>query len=266
MSEKIKHQPTAQPTPRASTPTADYERPLWKPPLPTPATNKRLETVVIELNRRIEDILCKHKNPVFSTSLVVEDMVLLDAIFRSGQRIRAFTLNTGKLPVQTLALLTRAQNTYESLIEEIHPQQEDLVRFFNTHSDFSSIYQSQEARLACCDIRIVKPMARILKSADAWITGRRRGQSITRADLRYSEKSHEFQLTKYNPIYDWDEELIWAYALHNNVPIHELHHCGFPSIGCETCTRAVYQGEDIRAGRWWWEKPENKESGMHSKK
>lgn len=239
------------------------ERPIWHPILPTPEVIAKLPQAVKELEQRLRDITQKHQSPVLSVSMVVEDMVLLDAIYRSGLKVRSFTLNTGKLAAQSLATLTRAQNTYSSLIEEIHPTQPDLIAYFSQFTDFDDIYRDPSARTACCAMRIVKPLQRALKGADAWITGRWRGQAVTRNTLSLSETDTAHGLTKYNPLFDWDEALIWAYAQSYGVPINDLHLCGFPSIGCEPCTRAVHQGEDYRAGRWWWERPETKESGLH---
>jgi len=236
---------------------------IWLPPKPSKKTATQIEKKVVELNSRLNKIAKSHKNLVFSTSLAVDDMVLLDAIEKSSIQTRIFTLNTGKLPAETLAVLTRAQNQYSSFIEEVMPDHNDLEEFFRKYNDFSDIYNSVETRQNCCNIRKVLPLKRGLKDADAWITGRRRDQGVTRSDMGFVEKDKEHNLVKYNPLYDWSEELIWVYAQANDVPINELHNCGFPSIGCEPCTRAVRIGEDIRSGRWWWESADTKECGIH---
>jgi phosphoadenosine phosphosulfate reductase len=130
----------------------------------------------------------------------------------------------------------------------------------------NSFYQSVENRKECCYIRKVEPLNRALSTVDAWITGLRRSQSVTRSSIATAEiyDSHN-GILKINPLVDWSEEDVWRYIHENKVPYHQLHDKGFPSIGCAPCTRAIQPGEDIRAGRWWWEDPEHKECGLHIK-
>ena len=137
-----------------------------------------------------------------------------------------------------------------------------MTRYEEEKGKFA-FYESVELRRECCHIRKIEPLNRAIQGADAWLTGQRREQSATRTVLPFAEQDQSRGIDKYNPIFDWSETDVWAYILANNVPYNDLYHQGFPSIGCEPCTRQVKQGEDIRAGRWWWESKDSKECGLH---
>ena len=174
-----------------------------------------------------------------------------------------FTLDTGLLHQETLDLLDNLAKTYPYLhIARFHPIAPDAARYVAENGKFA-FYESIELRRECCHIRKIEPLNRAIQGADAWLTGQRREQSATRTALPFSEQDQSRGIDKYNPIFDWSETDVWAYILANNVPYNDLYHQGFPSIGCEPCTRQVKQGEDIRAGRWWWESKDSKECGLH---
>jgi phosphoadenosine phosphosulfate reductase len=202
----------------------------------------------------------RHARVTFATSLGKEDMVLTDLIGRHGLPIPIFTLDTGKLHAETLALVGEVRARYAIEIERIAPMPADV----NALQPFDAIYDSIEARRTCCDARKVRPLARALVGAQAWITGQRRAQSITRAHLPLSEHDAAHGIEKLNPLALWTSSEVDEYLQRNRVPINALHAQGFPSIGCAPCTRAIAPGEDERAGRWWWEQPEHKECGLHN--
>lgn len=203
-----------------------------------------------------------HSPAVFTTSLGVEDMVLTDLIVRHAPKIAIATLDTGRLPVETYELLTRAERHFKRRIEVFFPQAaavEQYVRYNGINGFFESVTQ----RKSCCEVRKVEPLSRALAGKRAWITGMRRDQAATRATLSEQAWDDDHGLTKFNPLIDWSLDDIWAYVREHTVPYNALHDQGYPSIGCAPCTRAVKPGEDVRAGRWWWESPEQKECGLH---
>jgi phosphoadenosine phosphosulfate reductase len=202
----------------------------------------------------------RHARVVFATSLGKEDMVLTDLIGRYGLPIAIFTLDTGKLHTETLALVEAVCARYAIEITRIPPLPDDLLSL----GAFETIYDSIAARRACCTARKVRPLARALVGAQAWITGQRRAQSVTRAHLPLSEHDAAHGIEKLNPLALWTTDEVDEYLRCNRVPINALHAQGFPSIGCAPCTRAIAEGEDERAGRWWWEQPEHKECGLHN--
>jgi phosphoadenosine phosphosulfate reductase len=199
---------------------------------------------------------------VFASSLAAEDMVLTDLILRAKLPIGIFSLETGRLHKETLAVLDAVKDTYGYDIALFRPQT-DAVDAYVAQNGLNAFYDSVEMRRECCRIRKVEPLGRALLGNKAWITGQRRAQSATRSDLRVEEDDPAHFMTKFNPLADWSEENVWEYLRANKVPYNALHDRGYPSIGCEPCTRAVQPGEDVRAGRWWWENPESKECGLH---
>jgi len=199
---------------------------------------------------------------VFASSLAAEDMVLTDLILKSTLPIAIFSLETGRLHAETLSMVERVKQTYDYDIALYRPQPEAVERYVRDHG-LNAFYDSVEMRKECCRIRKVEPLGRALAGKRAWITGQRRSQSSTRAELAVQEDDPGHDMQKFNPLADWSEQDIWDYMRQNNVPYNALHDRGFPSIGCEPCTRAVQPGEDVRAGRWWWENPESKECGLH---
>jgi len=203
-----------------------------------------------------------HPPAVLASSFGSEDMVLLDLVAEHAPSIGVFTLDTGRLPEETLVLIDRARDRYGLPIEIYFPDAARVERFVRERG-VNAFYQSVALRETCCAIRKTEPLARALAGRGAWITGLRREQSVTRTDLPYREFDTLHGLPKFNPLVDWTEEDVWTYVRARQVPYNALHDHGYRSIGCAPCTRAVEPGEDVRAGRWWWENPEHKECGLH---
>ncbi len=199
---------------------------------------------------------------VFASSLAAEDMVLTDLILRAKLPIKIFTLETGRLHQETLGMLDQIREVYGYDIEPYRPETAAVEAYVSAHG-LNAFYDSVEMRKECCRIRKVDPLNRALAGNAAWITGQRRSQSSTRAELAVQEDDAAHNMQKFNPLADWSEDDVWHYLRSNGVPYNPLHDKGYPSIGCEPCTRAIQPGEDIRAGRWWWESPDQKECGLH---
>ena len=207
-------------------------------------------------------IAAEYTPAVFASSLAAEDMVLTDLILRANLPIGIFSLETGRLHKETLAVLDAVKTHYGRDIILFRPQT-DAVDAYVAQNGLNAFYDSVEMRRECCRIRKVEPLGRALAGNKAWITGQRRAQSATRSDLSTQEDDTAHGMTKFNPLADWTEEHVWEYLRANQVPYNALHDRGYPSIGCEPCTRAIEPGEDVRAGRWWWEHPDSKECGLH---
>lgn len=214
------------------------------------------------LNARLAAIAAEFRQVAFASSLGAEDMVLTDAILRAGLPIAIFTLDTGRLHRETLALLERIGEHYGYAVEVFRPVAAEVERYVTEHG-LNAFYESVELRKRCCHIRKVEPLARALAGRDAWITGQRREQSVTRTHLALREYDGVHRIAKFNPLADWTAAEVWAYIRERAVPYNSLHDRGYPSIGCDPCTRAIRPGEDERAGRWWWESRDNKECGLH---
>ena len=210
----------------------------------------------------LERIAADFTPAVFASSLAAEDMVLTDLILRAKLPVRIFTLETGRLHQETLGMLDRVRETYGYDIEPFRPDPA-AVDAYVQQNGLNAFYDSVEMRKECCRIRKVDPLNRALAGQRAWITGQRRAQSATRTELHVQEDDAAHGMAKFNPLADWSEEDVWHYIRSNDVPYNPLHDRGYPSIGCEPCTRAIQPGEDVRAGRWWWENPESKECGLH---
>jgi thioredoxin-dependent adenylylsulfate APS reductase len=197
------------------------------------------------------------------TSLQADGMAILDMAWRIDPKVRVFTIDTGRLPQETYALLDQVREKYNLEIEVYFPdatQVESIVRRHGTNL----FYRSVQSRLLCCEARKVLPLQRVLNTLDAWVTGLRRDQSSTRATVSKIELDVDHGgLIKVNPLADWTEEQVWNYIRTNNVPYHPFYDHGYTSIGCAPCTRPTKAGEDPRAGRWWWETGAVKECGMH---
>lgn len=200
----------------------------------------------------------------FSTSFGAEDMVVLDLIRRAGLPIEVFTLDTGRLPDETYRLMQRVQARYGRCFVTYFPQTEAVERLVAAQG-INGFYDSVEKRKACCAVRKLEPLARALAGKAAWVTGLRAAQSTTRTGLAPREWDAARMLEKFNPLHDWSEADVWDYIRVHDVPYNELHDRFYPSIGCAPCTRAITPGEDVRAGRWWWESPASKECGLHSR-
>lgn len=201
----------------------------------------------------------------FSTSLGIEDQAVLHAMATAGRAFDIFTLDTGRHFPETLETLEASELRYAPLkIRVVFPDAAD-VEMLVARDGIMGFRQSIEARKACCDVRKVRPLNKALKGAAGWITGLRRDQSAGRAHVPFASWDAEHELVKLNPIADWSLETLEAYIEKNAVPVNPLHARGFPSIGCQPCTRAIRPGEDIRAGRWWWENEDGKECGLHNR-
>lgn len=200
----------------------------------------------------------------FSTSFGAEDMVVLDLIRRHALPVGIFTLDTGRLPEETYALMQEVEERYGRCVATFFPDAQAVQRLVAANG-INGFYESVDNRKACCAVRKLEPLGRALAGKRAWVTGLRAEQSITRADLAKRETDRERGLEKFNPLADWSESDVWAYIRANDVPYNALHDRSYPSIGCAPCTRAIAPGEDVRAGRWWWENPESKECGLHFK-
>ncbi len=199
---------------------------------------------------------------IFSTSFGWEDQVLSDMIFTADLNIKVFTLETGRLFTETYYTWNRTLERYKKPIHAFYPDKEKLEAMV-TKKGPSSFYESIENRKECCGIRKVEPLNRALVRQKVWITGIRAEQSVNREDMDWVEWDEAHQLIKVHPIFNWTLDDVKAYVKEKNVPYNPLHDKGFPSIGCQPCTRAVQPGEDFRAGRWWWEDASKKECGLH---
>jgi phosphoadenosine phosphosulfate reductase len=200
----------------------------------------------------------------FSTSLGFEDQAVFAAIAETGLPFDVFTLDTGRHFSETLETLEATEARYGRRIRVVFPDAAE-VEGLVARDGIMGFRQAVENRKACCDIRKVRPLNRALDGAAGWITGIRRDQSAGRAHVPFAAWDAAHQLVKLNPIADWSLEMLEAYVESNEVPVNPLHAQGFPSIGCQPCTRAIRPGEDIRAGRWWWENEDGKECGLHNR-
>jgi len=201
---------------------------------------------------------------VFSTSLGYEDQVITDFILKNNLNVTIFTLDTGRLFSETYMTLQKTNNRYDTKIKVYYPQTDSVETLVSTKGPLS-FYDSVENRKECCFIRKVEPLNRALKGAKIWVTGIRAEQSGNRHDMPQLEWDEAHQLVKFHPILHWSFEEVKTYVKSNGIPYNPLHDKGFVSIGCAPCTRAIQEGEDFRAGRWWWEDESKKECGLHAK-
>jgi phosphoadenosine phosphosulfate reductase len=203
---------------------------------------------------------------VLASSFGAEDVVLIDMMCNINRNLtRVFTLDTGRLNQETYDLIDKIRKKYDIKIDVYFPDASDVEKMV-ANKGMNLMYESVENRKLCCNLRKVEPLKRALKQFDCWITGLRREQSATRNKiLKIEVDTLNNNITKLNPLADWTNDEIWKYIRENKVPYNELHDRGYPSIGCEPCTRAIKEGEDPRAGRWWWENDTHKECGLHWK-
>lgn len=197
-----------------------------------------------------------------ASSLGIEDQVLTDMICKIDRGTEIFTLDTGRLFPETYSLIERTNMTYGIRIRLFFPDYREVEKMV-AECGVNLFYESVEKRRRCCHVRKLEPLKRAFAGVKVWICGLRHEQSVTRASDRVVEWDAGNGLLKVNPLIDWTEEEVWRYIREHGVPYNKLHDQGFPSIGCQPCTRAVKEGEDVRAGRWWWESPEHKECGLH---
>ena len=199
-----------------------------------------------------------------ASSLGAEDQILTDMLLGIEPKAVIFTLDTGRLPQETLDCTKATEKKYGFQFQVYRPDAKAVEKMV-AEKELDLFYESVENRKLCCHVRKVEPLGRALKGLKAWICGLRREQSVTRADLNIVEWDAANGLYKINPLKEWTEKQVWDYIRAHKVPYNKLHDQGYPSIGCAPCTRAVKPGEDIRAGRWWWESPDKKECGLHFK-
>ena len=199
----------------------------------------------------------------FATSLGEEDQVITDMIAKAAPQIEIFTLDTGRLFPETYELIAKTQKRYPLNFKIYYPDTKAVEAMVQAKG-INLFYESVENRKLCCGVRKVEPLRRALANVDAWMTGLRREQAVTRSNLETVEWDEANQKIKINPLADWTLQQVHEYIKKNKVDINPLHAQGFISIGCSPCTRAVNPGEDIRAGRWWWEQPAQKECGLHN--
>ncbi|TXH13116.1 MAG: phosphoadenylyl-sulfate reductase [Gammaproteobacteria bacterium] len=230
----------------------------------TPELTASVASKVTAARQLLSEIARDFSPAVFANSLGAEDMVLTDLILKHKLPITVFSLDTGRLPAETYDLMAAVDKHYGVKLKVYFPQSEEVESFVRNHG-INAFYESVTLRKACCYARKVEPLKRALAGKRAWITGLRAQQAATREGLPVREYDEGNGLEKFNPLADWSEKEVWTYLKQNNVPYNALHEKFYPSIGCAPCTRAISPGEDVRAGRWWWEAPESKECGLHVK-
>ncbi len=202
---------------------------------------------------------------VFSTSFGLEDQVISHQILVNQIPINIFTLDTGRLFPETLQVWQETEKKYATKIKAFLPEKTQVDELVAKKGLFS-FYESIENRKECCHIRKVVPLNQALACNKIWITGIRAEQSVNRLEMKQLEEDEAHQLVKFHPLLHWTLEEVKNFIKENKIPYNSLHDKGFPSIGCEPCTRAIKAGEDVRAGRWWWEQSSGKECGLHDLK
>ena len=213
----------------------------------------------------LEYFLKQYKGQIaFASSMGVEDQVITQMMASIDKGAKIFTLDTGRMFPETYEAIERTNARYGISIEVMFPERQQVEAMVK-EKGINLFYESIENRKQCCHIRKMAPLKRALQGLEVWISGLRRSQSVTRENLELVEWDENNGMIKLNPLIDWTEEQVWTYIEKKNIPYNKLHDQGFPSIGCQPCTRAIQKGEDVRGGRWWWENPEQKECGLHLK-
>lgn len=204
-----------------------------------------------------------HPKVALASSFGAEDMVLIDMLMKINDKARIFTLDTGRLNQETYNVMDEIKDKYNTNIEVMFPDTHEVEEMVRVNG-MNLFYKSAENRKLCCGIRKVHPLNKMLTTLDGWITGLRSDQTENRSNTARLEIDEQHNgMIKVNPIIDWEWEQVWNYIKSNDIPYNKLHDQGYPSIGCEPCTRAIKPGEDLRAGRWWWERASDKECGLH---
>ena len=199
-----------------------------------------------------------------SSSLSIEDQVLTDLIVKIDPSTRIFTLDTGRLFPETYSLIDKTNVKYDIHLEVLFPDYTEVEKMVKEEG-INLFYKGIDQRRACCRVRKLDPLKRAFQGLEVWVCGLRKEQSVTRQAVKLIEWDENNGLIKLNPLINFSEDEVWDYIRKHHVPYNKLHDQGFPSIGCQPCTRAVKPGEDIRAGRWWWENPDQKECGLHKR-
>jgi phosphoadenosine phosphosulfate reductase len=226
--------------------------------------NEKLAKKIEDVKKVLAEIVADNSPATFASSYGAEDMVLMDLISKFAPEIEIFSLDTGRLPAETYEVMQQAKAHYNHDVQVYYPDATAIAGYVTSNGP-NAFYDSVELRKQCCGIRKVEPLKRALAGKKAWLTGMRKSQAVTRSELPVSEWDEAHGLQKYSPLTEWSNGNVWAYIRAFDVPYNKLHDDGYASIGCAPCTRAITMGEDIRAGRWWWEDPENKECGLHVK-
>ena len=235
---------------------------------------EKLKSLVPELNKKFSDASAEDIVGYFlqafkgrialSSSLSIEDQTLTDIIVKTDKSARIFTLDTGRLFPETYQLIDKTNMTYGINLEVFFPNYEAVQQMVKEEG-INLFYNSIESRHRCCQVRKLEPLKRAMQGLDVWICGLRKQQSVTRKDMQVVEWDDIHNLIKVNPLINWSEEDVEQYVKKHHVPYNKLQDKGYPSIGCQPCTRAIKPGVDIRAGRWWWESPEHRECGLHQR-
>jgi phosphoadenosine phosphosulfate reductase len=211
----------------------------------------------------LEHLISKFKDGIiFTSSLSIEDQVITHMVSRFSKQIKVVVLDTGRLHEETYQLIDKSRDFFRIDYSIYYPDASE-IESFTKNNGINSFYKSTKLRHKCCEIRKINPLKRALANCDLWVTGIRREHSSNRSSLKYFEFDEKFQCIKFNPILDWSTEKVWDHVKKHNLPYNPLYNKNFSSIGCQPCTRAIKPGEDIRAGRWWWESSEKKECGLH---
>jgi phosphoadenosine phosphosulfate reductase len=220
---------------------------------------------VLNIQQSLKNLSARFPNAItLSSSFSVEDQVISHIILTHHLGIGIFTLDTGRLFPETYSVWSRTNERYETAIEAYYPNTAHVEKYVNEKGP-NAFYDSVANRKECCFIRKVEPLQRALKNKSIWVTGLRAEHSPTRQDLQILEWDETNSIIKYNPLLHWTTEQVKEFIKENNVPYNSLHDKGFMSIGCAPCTRAILPGEDMRAGRWWWEDSSKKECGLHAR-
>jgi phosphoadenosine phosphosulfate reductase len=221
-----------------------------------------LKRRIDELERLLVRAALEHSPAALASSLSAEDMVITDSILRHKLDIEIFTLDTERLHADTLNVIAAIRKRYGYEVRVLRPDPQAVEQYV---AEFGrdAFYESVDLRKRCCHLRKVEPLARALQGKEAWITGQRREQAVTRAELELQEYDTTHRMVKFNPLADWSEDDVWAVIRAGDIPYNALHDQGYRSVGCAPCTRPTVAGEDVRAGRWWWERPESRECGLH---
>lgn len=231
-----------------------------------------MQSVVSELNKKLHEMppqevlkffINEYDNGVaFGSSMGAEDQVLTHIITSISRNVKIFTLDTGRLFPSTYNTIDETNKKYGISIKVYFPDNKQVEKMVD-EKGINLFYDSIENRKLCCHVRKIEPLKRALNGMQVWLTGLRKDQSITRFYTNLVEWDEDLSIIKVNTLLNWTEKNVWTFIRENNIPYNSLHDEGFPSIGCQPCTRAINPGDDIRAGRWWWEAPENKECGLH---
>ena len=221
-------------------------------------SNTPAQEVLAFFNHEFGDKIC------LSSSMGAEDQVLTHMLLNINPGFRIFTLDTGRLFPETLNLIQETQSKFRADFTVFFPDYKEVQKMVR-EKRINLFFESVDNRKYCCHVRKVEPLKRALAGMQAWITGIRKDQTLNRFNTRAVEWDDTYGLIKINPLFRWTEKMVWDYIRENNIPYNELHDKGFPSIGCQPCTRSISQGEDPRAGRWWWEDQGHKECGLHMK-